>query len=237
MIRRSRLFRGSGSKRKDRLERANPALKADVSEELLTKAEESAVPSEPTFHEELMSEAEEESVSHLPLLPSDVPQRKEDKLLSLHHVLDTIKKDVQKEFADLGGKKEKLGGFLHELVYLDSPEEVEKAKNIEVAKRLMAEHPMENVLLKVTLHDEPAPEAGLHALVRAEDFLNFENIEVTTPEGAVYTVPRGLVREFVGVAPQSASIEIPKSAEGMGGNGINGDVYEAGEAGSPDEQS
>jgi len=236
-MRRSRLSRSNNSAHKDRLKRANPVSKAEVSEELLTKAEESAVPSEPTFHEELMAEAEEEAVTHIPMLPSDVPHKKEDKLLSLHHVLDTIKKDVQKEFADLGEKKEKLGGFLHELVYLDSPEEVEKAKNLEVAKRLMAGHPMENVLLKVTLHDEPVPDAGLHGLVRAEDFLNFENVELTTPEGAVYTIPRGLVREFVGVAPQSASIEIPKSAKGMGGNGINGDVYEAGEAGSPDEQS
>jgi hypothetical protein len=140
----------------------------------------------------------------------------------LSRVLETIKKDVRQEYESLGAKKQKLGGFLHELIHLDEDEKLEFTENVEVAKRLMSEHPSENVLLKAALFEEPAENAGLIGLVRAEDFLNFAHIEVATPHGEVFTVPRTLVREFIGVSPQAASIVMPRSAESMGGNGLKG---------------
>lgn len=205
MTRRSRLSKNPKSRKKNRL----------VSADVLTNAEESVVQDSPS--EDMLSMAEESVV------PSDlVPKKEIDELSSdskfakLSNVLSSIKKDVTAEYEGMSGKKEKLGGFLHEMIYLESPEDVQLGKNREVVKRLMSQHPRENVLVKVELYDEPSPDAGVHGMVRAEDLQNFEHVEISTPEGDVYTVPVKDVKEIIGVAPQSASISLPRSAETLG---------------------
>lgn len=209
MKRKTRLSKGTSSRNKSRL----------ASEALLTKAEE-AVVSKP-IPEEVLTQSEEESVSILPDFDADVKpdikrdQREDD----LGGVLDRIKADVSREFASLKEKKEKVGEFLHEAIYLDSSEHADHLENVKVVERLMGQHRGENLLIKVQLHDEPEPEAGLSGLVRAEDFLNFEHLELSTPDGDVYTIPRTSIREVVGVMPQSASIDMPKTLMTSGGFG------------------
>lgn len=211
MKRKTRLTTGGAARRKTRL----------PSEAVLTQAEESVV-SKP-IPEEVLTQSEEESVSVIPDFDDDVKpdverdRREED----LGGILDRIKADVNREFASLREKKSKVGGLLHEMIYLETPEQVEQAKNVKIVQRLMRQHPAENVLVKVELYDEPEPDAGLSGLVRAEDFLNFEHFELSTPDGDVYTIPKASVREIVGVMPQSAPIVMPRSLTTAGGLGTS----------------
>ena len=255
MTRRTRLSKKAKSHKRNRLDKiAKPAM-PNISEELLTKSEEAvlgkpaisedvlgkaedAAVTKPAISEELLTMAEEAGVSKVPLLPKEeitpkeelIP-KKEIESFSLKKVFDDIKSKVQEEYESLSEKKEKVGGFLHEVVHLDTPEAVERSKNTEIAQRLMSQHPMDNVLLRAELHDEPVADAGLVGMVRAEDFLNFEHVEVTTPDGKVYTIPRDVIKEFVGVAPQAADIVMPQTAvsdaglgtsEGVIGGVVNG---------------
>jgi hypothetical protein len=93
----------------------------------------------------------------------------------------------------------------------------------------MAQHPDENVLLKARLHDEPVSEAGMVGHVRPEDFLNFDHIEIVMTDGSAYTIPRSMVREFIGVAQHAAPISIPTTATSYGGLGIAGTGVNGGE--------
>lgn len=210
MNKKTRLSKKHSVHRKNRL----------ASEQLLTQAEEAVV--KKPVPEEVLTQAEEEAVSVLPEFDDDVkPAIKQDNRdLDLGGVLDRIKADVNREFASLKEKKSKIGGLLHEMIYLETPEQIEQAKNVKIVQRLMRQHPAENVLIKVELYDEPEPDAGTAGMVRAEDFLNFEHFELSTPDGDVYTIPKASVREIVGVMPQSAPIRFLRSLLMEGGLGV-----------------
>jgi len=227
MVRRTRLPKKSASHRRDRMQK----IKSAVSEELLSKAEKAVVPDEPTFHEQLM--AEEKGDFGEPLKADFDDDVKKDmdadhEHLSLGKVLDSIKADVDKEWKALPAQKEKLGEFLHEVVHLDEDAADAISKNVEVAQRLVAQHPDENILLKVITHEEVGDGAGVRGLVRAEDLISFEDVEIITPDGDVYVTPRVNVREIVGVSPQPAPISIPKTALSYGGLGADGTSVDGG---------
>jgi hypothetical protein len=204
------------------------------------------VESEPTFHEQLV--AEEKSESGIPLTAEeksmfgDVPKADFDEdvkkdmatdgeEVGLHRTLDKIKADLQKEWAALPEQKKKAGEFLHEVLYLDADGAESVSKTVDTAKRMIAEHPDENILLKVVLHEEPAEEAGVTGMVRAEDLVSFEEVEVVNPEGDVHVTPRTNIQSIIGVSSQSATIAIPPTATSYGGYGKElGEVDEAEEA-------
>jgi hypothetical protein len=190
---------------------------------------------EQSFHDELSDEADDFSVENSAKMDDDLEQAAEHERseLSLNAVLAKAKEEVDKEWAALPGQKQKLGEFMHEVIHLDDGAAEKLSSNVEVAKRLIAQHPDENILLKVSLDEEPAEDAGTRGMVRAEDLVSFERVEVVMPDGAVYDLPRTSIREIVGVSHQSAPLDIPPSATSYGGLGT--DKGMVGRAGGPDE--
>jgi hypothetical protein len=256
VARKTRLSRKSSSRRQDRLKRNNPvsvassepkasfSYTAEVEKPALdVKAD---VVSEPTFHEQLV--AEEKSDLGIPLTAEeksmfkDIPKADFDEdvkadmatdgeEVGLHKTLEKIKAGLQEEWAKLPAEKKKAGEFLHEVLYLDDDEAAGVMKTVETAKRMIAAHPDENILLKVVLREEPAEEAGVTGMVRAEDLVSFEDVEVVNPDGDVHVTPRTNVQSIIGVSSQPATIAVPPTATSYGGFGKEmGDVDEAEEA-------
>lgn len=216
MARRTRLMKGAGSKRKDRLKHDKPdSLGGEPVQKAVSGNE-----SEPKVSYDFGDAEVKASIeSDTKELAQDSPH------FDLKKTFKEIKADVTTGYAELqekGGKAAKeLGGFMHELIYLDEDESQLHGKNIEVARRMMAEHPDESILLKAQLFDEPADDAGMIGYVRAEDYLNFEEIEVAMPDGSTHTMPRRNVKEFIGVSPHAADINLPKTATTSGALGTD----------------
>lgn len=247
MVRRTRLSRGNGSKRRDRLKHVSPGGEAGESAYVPSvekEGGEGAMAGEAS--EPKVSHEQDDSIEKLPseegkepkvsygfddaeisaAVQSDTKElAKDSPHFDLTKTFKEIKADVTKGYAELqekGGKAAKeLGGFMHEMIYLDDDEAQLHGKNIEVARRLMAEHPDENILLKAQLFDEPADSAGLIGYVRAEDYLNFDEIEIAMPDGSTYTIPRRNIRDFIGISSHAAEINLPKTATTSGALGTD----------------
>ena len=198
-------------------------------------AEEKAdIEAEPSFHEQLMAE-EKADLGDVPKADFDADVKADmahdHEEVGLHRTLDKIKADLQKEWEALPEQKKKVGEFLHEVLYLDDDAAEQVSKTVETAQRMIAAHPDENILLKVVLHEEPAEDAGVTGMVRAEDLVSFEDVEVVNPDGDVHVTPRTNIQSIIGVSSQPAPIAIPPTATSYGGLGKElGDVDEAEEA-------
>jgi hypothetical protein len=210
-MRRSRLSRSSGTHRRQRLDKVSLGGSAEPAVSSYGFGDAEIKASIQSDTKELASESKEHA---------------------LGKVLSEIKEGVNKEYAMLhekgGEAAQKLGGFMHELVYLDEDDAHLHGKNVEVAKRFVAQYPGENILLKAKLKDEPIDEAGTIGYVRAEDYLNFEDVEVAMPDGSVATIPRTSIVEFIGVSPHAAGISIPRTATSAGGLGTTEKLDETG---------
>jgi hypothetical protein len=253
VARKTRLSRKSSSRKHDRLTKVSvPSSEMQPSFEYTAEVEKPAlgveadIEAEPSFHEQLVAEdkadfgeplsAKEKSMfGPIPKADFDADVKADmshdHEEVGLHRTLDKIKADLQKEWEALPEQKKKVGEFMHEVLYLDGDAAEQVSKTVETAKRMIAAHPDENILLKVVLHEEPAEEAGVTGMVRAEDLVSFEDVEVVNPDGDVHVTPRTNIQSIIGVSSQPAPIAIPPTATSYGGLGKElGDVDEAEEA-------
>jgi len=135
-------------------------------------------------------------------------RKKRDRLhrdrISLSASLEDIRKALQEGFEAMSFR----GSVYRNDEMLD--------QNLKVARSLVKLHPNEHILLKVELEEEPESGAGRIMLVRAEDYLNFENVEVEDVDsGHVYTIPRNRIVRIIGRVPIESEPEM-----GVGGFGI-----------------
>jgi hypothetical protein len=142
----------------------------------------------------------------------------EEKHLSMNTALQSIQSDLKEEFVKLKEEKEKLGGFMHEVIYLDDHEDIDR--NRKAVSALMKKYPDENIMLNVTLHDVPDDSKPLHGTMRADDFMHSNEVAVAFPDGDVLMLNADRIRSIVSVVPHAAPLEMPKSSTGMGGFGI-----------------
>jgi hypothetical protein len=132
-----------------------------------------------------------------------------------HFKLLDVLNDENNSFA--GKLGERAGKFVHEVLHLETPEETERKQNLKRARMLTEMHPDENVILKVELEDEPEQNVGRNFLVRADDFINFDEVEAEDVDtGKVFTIRRDNVKKVIGAMSMSAIPEMPPSATTLG---------------------
>jgi hypothetical protein len=148
-------------------------------------------------------------------LPKKVKKNQKARLKKDVVKLMDVLKEGEKELEHGVGELAKGGGaFLHELMYLETPEEARAKKLVAQANKLMAMHPKEAVWLKVMLREEPDVGAGLDMVVRAEDLAHFNELEAEDLDtGNIYTVRRNNILKIIGIArePHASTPAFPES--------------------------
>jgi hypothetical protein len=133
------------------------------------------------------------------------------------HSLDPFKIDVEKAQQDVKDITESLAGFFTETSDIEVPEDMYMQKNLKIARNLIKSHPEGNIMLKVELDEEPVQGAGRIVLIRAEDFVNFDEIEAEDVDsGSVYTTKRANVKKIIGRVMMDSSPEFPKTSTTLG---------------------
>lgn len=125
--------------------------------------------------------------------------------ISLNTALNNLSGDLDSGFKAMGGG---------EGIYNFGDDTLKQ--NLIEARDMMKSHPDSHLLLKVELDEEPEEDAGLIMMTRAEDFTQFDQVEVEDVDsGKVYTVPRRSVTKIIG------KVEL-QSAPDFSGGGYGG---------------
>lgn len=144
-------------------------------------------------------------------LPKELGKKNKKRMLreKAVHLLGAIK-EGEKHMEETAKELTKGGAsFLHELIYLETPEQAHSQKLVSQAQKLIVSYPSKDVWLNIILANEPDVGAGINMVVRAEDLVHFNELEAEDVDsGSIYLIKRTDIFKIVGAVKEEKPVKL-----------------------------